>query len=64
MAGFTARQAAAFDRVYQEADEEDGSLMVKCPFCKKKEGCHPDQCEYLIGMGDGIEWQGDFSILR
>ena len=64
MAGFTARQAAAFDRVYKKADEEDGGLMVKFPFCKTREGCHPDQCEYLIGMGDGIEWQGDFAILH
>ena len=65
MANFTARQAAAFDRVYQKADEEGDGLMVKCLFCKKKEGCHPDQCEYVIGYGDDIiEWHGDFRIIE
>jgi len=63
VAGFTARQASAFDRVYKKADEEGDGLMVKCPPCKKKDGCDPDQCEYLIGMGDGIEWRRDFAIL-
>jgi hypothetical protein len=64
MASFTARQAASFDHVYRKADEEGDGLMVKCSFCKKMEGCNPDQCEYLIGCGDDIiEWQGDFAII-
>ena len=39
--------------------------MVKCPFCTKKAGCYPDDCEYVVGYGDDtIEWHGDFGIIH
>lgn len=64
MAEFTKKEAAEFDRAYDKAFVNGDGLAVKCPFCTQESGCHPDECEYLIGYGDDrIEWESEFSVL-